>query len=322
MHQSAGCDVKQFLKILGVGLLILVCFLLVWGLLEPRFLDVEREEITLAELPRTWDGYQVAQVSDFQIGMWLDNPETAEDAIEAIVAERPAVVLLTGDFVYHRGQKEDRVGQFDELKEILGPLVDSGIPTYAVLGNHDYSAEKPGSSLDRELAADVTQLLRRAGVRVLFNQAVPLRPPHDARLGPDENLLYLVGIGSHYADNDDVERALAQLPDDAPRIAMMHHPDSFELFPAHTAPLAVAGHTHGGQIRLPGLPHFSYQTFAKEDEVHTDGWIPEYGAQGNKLYVNRGIGMSIVPIRINCAPSVTFITLRRAGEEPKPMAAQ
>ncbi|QDG54838.1 metallophosphoesterase [Persicimonas caeni] len=315
-----GRVVKQFFKYAGVGLLIFLGFVLAWGLIEPRYLAVENEEVAIVDLPRAWDGQRVAQLSDWQIGMWLDNPDTAEDAAEVIIEERPAAVMLTGDFVYHRGDEEDRVEQFGKVSEVLRPLVDSGIPTYAVLGNHDYAAEKPDSKLDRELARTVTRTLRRAGVTVLFNEAVPLRPPTNAPAnGPDE-LLYLVGVGSHYAKNDDVEGALDDLPRGAPRIAMMHNPDSYARFPARTAPLAVAGHTHGGQIRLPWLPDFSYQTFAKDGDVHVDGWVEDFGEEGNRLYVNRGIGMSLLPIRVNCMPELTMFTLRRAEGEAEPMA--
>ena len=89
---------------------------------------------------------------------------------------------------------------------------------------------------------------------------------------------------------------------------MMHNPNSFEAFPAGSAPLAVAGHTHGGQVRLPGTPEWSWLTFVKEDEVHADGWIDGYGSPHNRLYVNRGIGFSGVPLRINCMPEVSLFT--------------
>ncbi|MFH7029531.1 MAG: hypothetical protein ACHBN1_30130 [Heteroscytonema crispum UTEX LB 1556] len=120
----------------------------------------------------------------------------------------------------------------------------------------------------------------------------------------------MVGIGSHWAKEDKPEVALAQVPNGAPRFVMMHHPDSFAAFPANTAPVAVAGHTHGGQIRLPFTPEWSWLSFTQEDEVDVDGWIDNYGAPGNRLYVNRGIGFSIIPIRINCPPEVTLFTLR------------
>ena len=95
----------------------------------------------------------------------------------------------------------------------------------------------------------------------------------------------------------------------------MHHPDSFAEIPAGAAPLAVAGHTHGGQVRIPLMPQWSWLTFVKEDEVHADGWIDGYGAEGNRLYVNRGIGFSVVPLRINCPPELTRFVLEH-GRAP------
>ncbi len=165
-------------------------------------------------------------------------------------------------------------------------------------------------------------MLQENGVTVLHNRAVPLEagPSHGGAAAPegppsrkDDHLpLYLVGIGSHWKGLDDPEKALAQLPDKAPRLVVMHNPDSFDLFPAGTAPLALAGHTHGEQIQIPGLPQWSWLTFVKQDEVHVDGWISGFGKSGNHLYVNRGIGFSMLPIRINCRPELTWITLHAA----------
>lgn len=97
-------------------------------------------------------------------------------------------------------------------------------------------------------------------------------------------------------------------------MVLLHHPDSFERLPAGTAPLALAGHTHGGQFRVPFTPEWTWMTFAEEDEVHPDGWIPDFGASGNRLYVNRGIGFSTLPLRLNCPPEITYVLLRRPEE--------
>ena len=153
-------------------------------------------------------------------------------------------------------------------------------------------------------------MLDRLGIRLLHNESAAIVPPGG---GPE---LYVVGVASHWARHDDVAKALAGVPTGAPRVVLMHHPDSFEDLPAGSAPLAVAGHTHGGQIRLPGTPEWSWIGFMREDEVHADGWIPDYGAAGNRLYVNRGIGFSLVPVRINAPPEVTVFTLTRGEGQP------
>ncbi|MEQ9484433.1 MAG: hypothetical protein RIG27_19410 [Coleofasciculus sp. F4-SAH-05] len=124
--------------------------------------------------------------------------------------------------------------------------------------------------------------------------------------------VYLVGIGSHLANKDQPKDAIAQVPSTNPRIVMMHNPKSFPALPANTAPVAVAGHTHGGQIRLPFTPQWSWLALAKNWE-HVDGWSDGYDVSGNNLYVNRGIGFSDLPIRLNCSPEVTLFTLQGTG---------
>lgn len=313
-------DAMKYLKWTGFILLVVVLALIGWGFVEPRLLAVEEEDVSIAGLPEAWDGKRVAVVADWQIGMWADNGSTAADAVDRIVEEKPAIALLAGDFVYHPGQGEEARGELDEVYEIADKLVGAGIPTFAVLGNHDYAMDQRDSPANEELARRVRRTLRDAGVRVLTNEAVPLRTPAGSEVDPRQFPLYVVGVGSRWAGNADVDKALADVPAEAARVVVMHHPDTFARFPADTAPLAFAGHTHGGQIRLPLLPHFSYISWGKPDKVHADGWADDYGEAGNRLYVNRGIGMSVIPLRINCVPELTMVTLHRAAPRGEPMA--
>ncbi len=293
--------------------LTLVGLLLVWGLAEPYFIDVKTFEVSLPNLPDSWEGEQVAVIADLQIGMWLDNVWTVERIVDSIIEARPAAALIAGDFVYHVG--EDASPEITQAVSLLEPLADAGIPTYAVLGNHDYAMPTSKAPKNAALAAAVREALEAAGIRVLQNEALPLTLP-GASQGALSDALYLVGVGSHVADEDRPEAALAELPDDAPRLALMHHPESFKAFPANSAPLAVAGHTHGGQFRLPFTPSWTWMSYTSEDEVHADGFIRDYGAAGNQLYVNRGIGFSVVPLRLNAPPELTFFTLYRGEENP------
>ena len=292
------------------GLLVL---LLAWGLIEPYLIDREPHVARVPDLPAAWEGKQVAQISDWQVGMWLDNEPTIRRIIRRILKEQPALVLLTGDFIYHPGRSPQE--ELRKVADLLRPLRASGIPAYAVLGNHDYDVTGPDASAREQLARAVRDTLENAGATVLQNEAVPLASPGDRQEGDDMaagSTLFLVGIGPHLPDQDEPAAALADAPDEAPRLVMMHNPDTFARLPARSAPLAVAGHTHGGQVRLPFTPAWTWLTYAKEDRVHADGWIDGYGRPGNRLYVNRGIGFSALPLRINCMPELTLFTLRRA----------
>jgi predicted MPP superfamily phosphohydrolase len=246
--------------------------------------------------------------------------------VERIVAARPAAVLIGGDFVYNPTDDEKEDTERDEFREVdedvneavalVRPLVEAGIETYAVLGNHDYGMMTQKYAKNDYLARRLSEQLSAAGLHVLDNEAVQMVSPASGNAANgnqnSSSALYVVGIGSRWAHNDHVGVALAQVPREATRIALMHNPDSFAEFPPHTAPLALAGHTHGGQIRVPFLPRWSWMSLVQENEVHVDGWIPDFGQAGNHLYVNRGIGFSNFPVRLNCRPEVTLITLRSA----------
>ena len=277
--------------------------LIAWGLIEPYVLKEEEEDAVIPNLPIAWEGKKVAQLSDFQLGMWWDNAHTVSKSVDRIIEQQADAVFITGDFIYHA--KPEAQVEINEITELLRPLTEAGIPTYAVLGNHDYGMSSKTVEPDSELAAQLDKSLESVGITVLNNEAEAIPLENQA------SELYVVGVDSHWANSDKAELALGQISDDTPRVVMVHNPDSFIDFPANTAPFAMAGHTHGGQIRLPYSPQWSWLSLAKKDKVVADGWIEsKYGQSGNNLYVNRGIGFSDVPIRINCAPELTFFTLK------------
>ncbi|QRK05906.1 metallophosphoesterase [Archangium violaceum] len=297
---------KRKLVRIGLGVLVVFVILAVYGVfIEPRYLlQVERRVAHVPALPASWEGQRIAVLADFQIGMALGNERAMREAVADVVRLRPAVVLLLGDFVFD-AEADDVASKMERVEELLRPLTQAGLPTFAVLGNHDYGLNTPADELEPGVVEAVVAGLRSIGVTMLSNEAV--------RLGSGESVLYLVGVDSHWAQRDRPLVALKGVPPEAPRLVLMHNPDSFLEFPPDSAPFAVAGHTHGGQIRIPFLPHWSWRSLAVKGGSQTDGWIvvPGFGEPGNHLYVSRGIGMSTVPMRINCTPELTVFTLRR-----------
>lgn len=301
------------------GLLLIFIALAAWGLIEPRLiLDEKTESAAIPGLPAQWEGQKIAVIADLQVGIWLANIGMIEQAVERIIEEKPAAVLLAGDFLYDPIDEETKQEaqeeidtedrreirqQIEQVVALLRPLVEAGIPSYAVLGNHDYLQEEPESLTSVQAADDLTRAMRQAGIVVLRNDVVQLKRGGDA--------LYLGGIDSLSAGNARPEQVLSAIPDKAPRIMLMHNPDVFGKLPAGSAPLALAGHTHGGQLRLPGLENWSWMALTQKGEVTADGWIEGYGARGNRLYVNRGIGFSTLPIRLFCPPELTWLVLER-----------
>lgn len=310
----------------GLGVLVVALLLAIaWGAgIEPRLVDERFESAHIPGLPPEWSGARVALIADLQVGMWLANTDTIRPIVDRVIAQRPAVLLIAGDFLYHpteeagkprearaEWQPEDMAAvhaQIAEVVSLLQPLLTARIRTVAVLGNHDYAMRVRESLPLPVVANELSGALRGIGVIVLRNQAAPL-----GRLDADralERRLFVAGLDAWTARATDVDKTLAQIPDDAPRLFLMHHPLSFRELPAGAAPVALGAHTHGGQIRLPFTPHWSWMSLVKESPIAADGWVtPEFGAAGNRLYVNRGIGFSVVPIRINCRPELTWFTL-------------
>ena len=292
------------MKTAFTALLAALALLLVYGVfVEPRLLlDTEAFEAEVPNLPDAWDGQTVALLADFQVGMWLENDGMVEEALEEALDADPALLLIAGDFLY----KPDSA-RADRAIAMLQPALDAGVPVVAVLGNHDYSLMKKDSAERPPIAEYLQARLEAAGVRVLQNEAAGIEAPSGG------SPLYVAGIGSVWAENSDPAAALAGVPAGAARLVLMHNPESFREIAAGEAPLAFGAHTHGGQIRvIPGAAS-SWLDIVRKGEVVADGWAADsIGAARNRLYVNRGIGFSTVPIRINCRPELTLATLRRA----------
>ena len=298
MSDSHRRGARMMRWVAGVGAVLLL--LVVYGVgVEPRFvLDERRYPATLPELGEPWQSAEIAVFSDLQVGMWWSNTGMVERVVDRVVEEEPAAALVPGDFVYSEAPGVS--AQVDTVTELLAPLAEAGVPTFIVLGNHDHAVEA---------SEELTAAFEEMGFVVLHNQAAEVP---GTRVGADEDEpLYVVGLAATRPGLTDVDAALSEVPSGAPRGVMMHNPTVFPRLPAGAAPLAVAGHTHCGQVALPGLERWSYIALTEEEKVVADGFAPEeHGASGNGLFVTCGIGFSIVPVRINAAPQVVFFELQ------------
>lgn len=297
---------KRIIRIL-LFIALLAFFLLTWALVEPYFLNVEEEEALIPGLPEEWEGKQIAAIGDFQIGMWMDNNATVRKAGEELVEIKPEAVLFLGDYIYHSVQSEFIERQ--KVADLIRPLIKADIPVFAVLGNHDYVMGSDGAEPNELKAQQMAYILEEYGVTVLQNEAVPLTLT-EAGVATDTaspNALYIVGLGASWPEMADPAVALDSVPNNAARMVMMHNPSAFAKMPEASAPVAVAGHTHGGQMKIPLIPK---EWLLKEGKHAEYGWIKDYGAAGNKLYINSGIGFSNYPLRFNMPPEITLFTLR------------
>jgi uncharacterized protein len=275
--------------------------------IEPRFVVREDEPAAIPALPAAWEGKQIAVFADLQVGMWWANRDAARRLVRKVVEIHPAAVLIAGDFVYDADESVD--SQMQEVLAILQPILDAHLPTYAVLGNHDYSLMNEHSKEENHVADRVRDALDSAGVHMMDNRADTLSLPAADSIG--RGVFYVVGIGEKWGENDDVSAAFAAVPDSAPRIVFMHDPDSFAHIPAGEAPIAVAAHTHGLQIGIPFVSDWLWRHEFSDEGSGVAGWIDHYGEPGNHVYVNRGVGFSIIPARVHATPELTVLTLTR-----------
>jgi uncharacterized protein len=144
-------------------------------------------------------------------------------------------------------------------------------------------------------------------VQMMDNSVVALRRSGVSAEAP----LYLAGIGEKWAKNDHSAETMAKVPEGSPRLVFMHDPDSFATIPAGEAPIAIAAHTHGMQVGVPYVSDYLWRHYFSDAGSGVAGWIDGFGQPGNRLYVNRGIGFSIVPARVNAFPELTVLTLTR-----------
>jgi len=254
---------------------------------------VERVPIRLKRLPEAFRGFKIAQLSDLHSSPLVDK-EHLEHAVDLALAEKPDLVVLTGDFIGHTLRTyPDEIHEFDlqYLDNLVAALGRAKAPfgTYAVLGNHDFWS---GPEVTQRICHDFET---RAGIPVLRNQNIVLKR--------GEATLHLVGIDDYW-HTWDLKKALRRVPSTSLKILLSHNPDiNRHLMPAHRIDLVLSGHTHGGQITFPvlGAPFATHMNKRYLKGLVRDG--------DRQTYITRGVGHLVVPIRFNCPPEVTLITL-------------
>ncbi len=249
---------------------------------ESQELVVEHVVLPIKGLAPSLDGFKIVQLSDFHIYPYT-KPPLIEEAVALANALNPDLVVLTGDYVWHE------LEAVYELAPILAGL-NARHGLYAIMGNHDLWTN----------VNVIKDAFDEFGVPYLINQGVTI--------SQGNGRLHLVGLDDGWSGVPDLHDAMAGAPKDAPVVLLMHEPDLADEYSLNPRiALQLSGHAHGGQIRFPRLggalvlPYlgrkYDYQLYKVNDM-----W----------LYSNPGIGVTNEPLRINCPPEITEITLVRA----------
>jgi uncharacterized protein len=224
-------------------------------------------------------GLTIGFIADSHVGPFI-SPDDLARAANLLAKEKPELILLGGDYV---SESPRFIGP---AVEVIAELVrETPLGGFAVMGNHDMSVSAPR----------VTNALETAGIPVLRNRAASIVRGGDT--------LWIAGIDETLLGNPDPVATFAQIPTGAASIAVWHEPSFAEDVAPHGAFAQLSGHTHGGQIRLPGIGPVGLPVDGKR---HVIGFT---NAAGMPVYTTRGVGVYRPPMRWNCPPEVTLITL-------------
>lgn len=258
--------------------------LLSWAFaIEPGCWSVRETALDLPDLDPKLHGFRIAVLTDLHVGAPHIDLQTLDEVVEATNAANPDLVVILGDLVIH-GVTGGEFVEPEPIAESLAKLkAEHGV--VAVLGNHDWWYD----------GHRVTRALQSVGIPVLDDDAIALE--HTA--AP----LFIAGVSDRWTRPHDIDRALRDVPDDATVLAITHNPDIFVDIPARVS-LTLAGHTHGGQVRIPlwgppVVPSDHGRRFA-------EGHVVE---DGRHLFVSAGVGTSILPVRFLVPPRVDLVTL-------------
>jgi predicted MPP superfamily phosphohydrolase len=241
-----------------------------------RQLTLSEGDVRLADLPQPFDGLKLLLITDPHAGPFV-SPRALRQAMARLQLLQPDLILLGGDIT------SSRTRELTAHREAFA-LLHAPLGVYAVLGNHDHYSDRP----DR-----VRRGLQELGIEVLHNRSV--------RLDRGGARLSLAGVDDWLLGEPDLDAALAEVA--APTILLSHNPDLFFEAARRGVALTLSGHTHGGQIRVPGLPVLVRQSRYRLDEGRFRSGVSE-------LIVSRGIGAVGLPWRCFCPPEAVLITLR------------
>jgi len=235
-------------------------------------IEVKRNYIRSTQIPKAFDGYTILQLSDLHVDMSQDAMERLTTILQDINYD---LCALTGDY---RGRT---FGPYDAtLAGMSRVCAEIKKPIYGVLGNHDTVRMLPG--------------LEGMGIRMLLNECETIERDHQR--------IHLAGIDdAHFFRADNIEKAASEIPSDEFSILLSHTPEVYQPAALADFDLMLSGHTHGGQICLPGgIP------------ITISSVLPRYMGSGPWKYrdmigyTSVGAGSSVVPVRFNCPPEITL----------------
>lgn len=253
-----------------------------YALWEPRRLQVNHIDLKFPSFPEAFDGLRVVHFSDVHLGFHTGRKKLSKLAGQ-IKDQQPNLICFTGDIVER---------QSEPMRECV-PILASMTARYgkfAVLGNHDYRGKQQ---------QDVMDMFREAGFTVLLNQHIVIERGNGK--------LAVVGLDDALKGKPNLDEAVTGLSESVWKLLLMHEPDYADYAAPYGFGLQLSGHSHGGQVRFPW---FGAMTTPRGSRKYIHGLHYTSKLQ-MPVYVNRGFGMTQLPIRFLCRPELTVLHLNR-----------
>lgn len=292
---------RRFLSVIALSIAALPFSALLYGMYRGKYnFKVLRYQMEFEDLPDSFDGYRITQVSDFHCGSF-DNRKKIAYGIDLINRQKSDLILFTGDMVNNMAK------EMLPWKDLLASL-EAKDGKFSVLGNHDYGdyVEWETEKEKRENLAMLMELQREIGFDLMLNESRYLKRGADR--------IALVGVENWgrggFKKAGDLNKATAQIHKDDFKILMSHDPSHWEdqvlKHPYHYH-LTLCGHTHGMQfgIEIPGWIKWSPAKWRYKY------WAGVYEELGQLINVNRGFGFLGYPGRVGIWPEITVITLKK-----------
>lgn len=245
---------------------------------EAKSLSLERVEVKLGRLPKKIDGLRIIHLSDIHHSPFTDL-EHIERAVKISNRLKPDLFILTGDYVSHERE------YIAPVAKVLGEL-RSEFGTYACLGNHDHWTDP----------IHVTEQFRNAGIRMLINEGF--------RFEARGASFWMAGVDDHMVGKTNLPAALRGSYPDEMKLLLAHNPLIFRQAVRLGVDLTFSGHTHGGQVKVRDPEKRILPQRKLTSGLHK--------RKASQIYITRGIGTVVLPIRYQCPPEISMIELRSA----------
>lgn len=299
-HGNAAISRSAFLTKVGLGVASIPFIAIGYGILKGRYdYRVRRHTLEFDNLPKSFDGFKVVQISDIHIGSFFDNHQVVQKGIDMVLDLKPDLIVFTGDLVNNLASETD--GWAPVLSQLKAPM---GV--FSILGNHDYGDYMQWDSLEQK-QANLTKLLRvqreELGMDLLLNE-------HRILEKGGEHIA-LIGVENWgkppFVQHGQLDKAMAGTDNSGFQLLLSHDPSHWEAQVLnHTKiDLTLSGHTHGMQfgIEIPGIKWSPVQ-------YRYPRWGGLYAEGNQRLYVNRGFGYIGFPGRVGILPEITLLELK------------